>query len=319
MPNELTPTIDEWQRDQIERLGNDPVNTGRMALIVRRFVEETEASRPADLTPSLLAGWLARLERAPATARNYAVALRSWGRYLAIAGVVATSPFESVRVPKVTNATAGADPITDEQAEALVANARAECAAERWQVRSNAPARLVAYCLMLDAGLRIGEVRAQVWRDIDLEARTLTVSADKSKRRDRMPLTVRLVEVLTMLRELQGDAARPEARVVPIGPNAKKMRDDLDRVGAQGQAGRFHRLRKHAITSRAKPGVSMYALAQWARHRDPKTTARYVRASVEELRGLSENGAPAPAKSRGKFDAAALIADLTKRIAAMRA
>jgi integrase len=297
---QLADTIDAWVADAIERLRLEPVNARRSGHFVRRFLRETAAKHPSHLSPLMLAGWLASLNASPATCRNYCVGLRSWGRFLALQGFVAASPFASVKTPRVGDTKRGADPLSDDQVEQLLANAREECEHERWQVRANAPARLAAYHLMLDAGLRIGEVRAQLWGDVDLDAATLTVTADKARRRDRLPLPHRTVEVLRWWRELAKARGfcSPDARVVPSGPNAKKMRLDLDRVGASGEPGRFHRLRKHAITSRARSGADVWRLCQWARHRDPKTTLRYVRAGVEELRDLAEfKGTPAPASS----------------------
>ena len=232
--------------------------------------------------------WLRReaQAKAPRTVRNELAAVRQWSRFLEASGEVERAPFESVKVARC-DSDDGCDAITDEQAEALLRNAREECQHDRWQIRANAPARLAAYHLMLDCGLRIGEVRAQQWDDVDLANRTMRITRDKAKRRDTIPLPLRVVAVLRWLRRVQEAEGVELDRVVPSGPNAKKMRDDLDRVGCRGEAGRFHRLRKHAITSRAMQGWDMWRLTRWARHRDPKTTLRYVRPTTDDLRGVA--------------------------------
>lgn len=285
MMSEMRETIRGWVRDSIERLRQDPIGAERTARIVERFLAEAGIESPEDLRAPGLARWLRdeSARKAPRTVRNELAAVRQWSRYLEVEGVLERAPFEALRVARC-DGDDGCDAITDEQAEALIANARAECDHDRWTVRSNAPARLAAYCLMLDCGLRIGEVRAQRWDDVDLAARTMRITRDKSKRRDTIPLPRRVVAVLRWLRYVHRAEGRLGDRVIPSGPNPKKMRLDLDRVGCRGESGRFHRLRKHAITSRAMQGWDVWRLTRWARHRDPKTTMRYVTPRVDDLR-----------------------------------
>jgi integrase len=280
----MTKTLIAWVRDSCARLMRDEAEMQRTARIVARFIEDCDIEQPADLRPAALANWLAGLaaRRKPRTVRNHLAAIRQWSRWLEVQGIVERQPFESVKTARC-DGDDGVDAITEEQAERLIANARDELHDRRGTVRKNAPARLVAYVLMLDCGLRISEVRAQRWDDVDLDRREMRITRDKARRNDRVPLGDRAVEVLRMLREVQADGDSEE-RVVPVGPNAKKLRDDLDRVGCRGEPGVYHRLRKSAITQRALAGVPLAILARWARHRDPATTMRYVRPTVDEMR-----------------------------------
>lgn len=284
----MTETIEAWVHDSVLRLARDEPEMRRTARIVGRFLADCEIRTPADLLPATLAGWLVTLRyrgRRPRTVRNHLAAVRQWSRWLEVQGIVDRPPFESVRSARC-DGDDGVDAITEAQGEALLALARREMEHPRWQVRDNAAARLAAYVLMLDCGLRISEVRAQEWCDVDLDSRVMRITRDKARRNDRIPLGDRAVEVLAMLREHQASRGEAAAKVVPCGPNAKKLRADLDAVGCRGERGVYHRLRKSAITRRALAGVPLAILARWARHRDPATTLRYVRPTMDELRRL---------------------------------
>lgn len=283
-------TLAQFARDQQNRLGVLPINAMRTARMVERMIEGCAFGSWADLDARRVADWLVeqRHRWRPTTERNHASAIRSWGRWAMLEGHTDRDPFAGLRVPRCLDTNAGVDAISVEQADALIANARDELSDRRGTVRANAPARFAAYVLMFEAGLRISEVRKQRWGDIDLDAQALTVTADKSKRRDELPLPERAVEALAFVREIARarGTAGPDDLVVPTGPNARKMRDDLAAVGATGP-GVFHRLRKAAITARASNG-SVWELTRWARHRDPRTTLRYVTHSADSLRGFAE-------------------------------
>lgn len=275
---EIAETVRRWVEDSVRRLRHDPVNARSVARIVERFVTGAGVQSLDDLKPARLLDWLGREAsgKRPRTVRNELAAIRQWTRYLAASEVLDDAPFESVRVARC-DSDDGCDAVTEGQAEQLIANARTEVHAERWQVRANAPARLVAYLMMVETGFRIGEVRGQLWSDVDLVSRTIRISRDKAKRRDLVEISPRLAAALRWLRMRQQSDGTFADRVIPCGPNAKKLRADLDRVGCRGEFGRFHRLRKFAITSRATDGWGLWELTRFARHRDPKTTLRYVR------------------------------------------
>ncbi|MGA1046209.1 MAG: tyrosine-type recombinase/integrase, partial [Phycisphaerales bacterium] len=226
----LGETIKRWVDDAVERLRQDPTNARRTSQIVARFLAEAGIESVDDLRAPGLMEWLRReaTAKAPRTVRNELAAVRQWSRFLEATGEVERAPFESVKVARC-DSDDGCDAITDEQAERLLANAREECRSERWQVSANAPARLAAYVLMLDCGLRIGEVRAQRWSDVDLERRTMRISRDKARRKDVIALPRRAVAVLRWLRRVQVAEGLELVRVVPAGPNAKKLRAALDR------------------------------------------------------------------------------------------
>ena len=93
-----------------------------------------------------------------------------------------------------------------------------------------------------DAGLRLGEIIALEWRDIDLAARRLTVersdwqghvTVPKGGRSRQLPLTQRLTAALKAARHLRGD------RVLCLSDGSPITRDRVIKAvrGAQRVAG----------------------------------------------------------------------------------
>lgn len=140
--------------------------------------------------------------------------------------------------------------------------------------------------LAIHTGLRLGELRSQAWKDIDLEQRKLTVTRPKSKKLERLPLNAVARAVLVSL-ERTGPV---------VFPGIPKRFSDRFVVYAK-RAGlpdvTFHCLRDSFI-SRIAPLVSAAVLMQLARHRDLRTTRRYLgfedAALMAAVEKLSENG-----------------------------
>ena len=135
----------------------------------------------------------------------------------------------------------------------------------------------------LHTGLRLGEIRAQAWRDVDLDTATLTVTAPKSGQREVLPLNSTATELLRRLPKdgpavfpmLPADFSRIFARI------ARAINLDVT----------FHCLRDTFI-SRLAPHVSGPVLMQLARHRDFRTTRRYLKVDGAHLREAVERLTP---------------------------
>ena len=137
------------------------------------------------------------------------------------------------------------------------------------------PAETVMAQLALHTGLRLGEIRAQAWRDVDLGARVLTVTAPKSGQREVIPLNLVACDLLARLPK-DGPTLFPTMPADFSRTFAKKARSvHLDVT--------FHCLRDTFI-SRLAPHVSGPVLMQLARHRDFRTTRRYLKVDGEHLR-----------------------------------
>lgn len=138
----------------------------------------------------------------------------------------------------------------------------------------------------LHTGLRLGELRAQRWADIDLLAGNLTVTSPKSRKSESLPLNQTARGVLAELE-------RTDPLVFPTLP--KKLSDLFIRyvrkVGLNDVT--FHCLRDTFI-SRLAPHVTTPTLMTLARHRDYRTTRRYVRVDGAHLRVAVECLIPGP-------------------------
>ncbi len=144
------------------------------------------------------------------------------------------------------------------------------------------PTHYKPFCtLALHTGLRMGEVRHQAWRHIDLPGASLSVTRPKSGKAETIPLNS---VALTVLRSLE----RSSPLVFPNLP--KKLTDLFKRYVAKAKLPKeitFNCLRDTYI-SRLAPHVSTPTLMSLARHRDYRTTRRYVRVDGDHLRAAVE-------------------------------
>lgn len=146
------------------------------------------------------------------------------------------------------------------------------------------------YLLVLlggDAGLRLGEMLALEWSDVDLAKRQLSVARSEWKgqvtttkggRVRYVPMTQRLVAALAKHRHLRGKRVIAQ----PKG-DALTMKMIQDRVGdaARSVDARVgvHILRHTFCSHLAMKGVPARAIQELAGHKDLKTTLRYMHLS----------------------------------------
>jgi len=148
-----------------------------------------------------------------------------------------------------------------------------------------------AYLMVLlggDAGLRLGEIVALEWGDVDLHARRLTVqrsdwcghvTVPKGGRSRRLPMTQRLTSALKASRHLRS------ARVLCLPDGTPITRDRVikairgaQRVAGLPQAG-VHVLRHSFCSHLAMKGAPARAIQELAGHADLSTTQRYMHLS----------------------------------------
>jgi integrase len=147
-------------------------------------------------------------------------------------------------------------------------------------------------CLMVllggEAGLRLGEIVALEWGDVDLHARRLTVqrsdwcghvTVPKSGRSRRLPMTQRLTSALKTARHLRS------ARVLCLPDGAPITRDRVIKAirGSQRMAGLpqagVHVLRHTFCSHLAMKGAPARAIQELAGPADLSTTQRYMHLS----------------------------------------
>lgn len=154
-----------------------------------------------------------------------------------------------------------------------------------------------AYLIVLlggEAGLRLGEILALKWGDVDLGKRQLCVqrsdwrghvTAPKSGRLRHVPMTVRLAAALREHRHLRA------ARVICQRDGSSLTQDMVaDHVGraakraALGTSG-VHRLRHSFCSHLAMRGAPARAIQELAGHQDLITTQRYMHLSPAAIEG----------------------------------
>lgn len=159
---------------------------------------------------------------------------------------------------------------------------------------------MTAVLLCLYAGLRLGELCALQWADIDFNGKTLTVNrtvqriavsghmtktilletdpkSESSKR--TIPLTVELLVLLSRLKRGQPYVFGDEK---PLDPRTMQYRFKkiLKEAGING--GTFHTLRHTFATNCVENGMDVKALSELLGHSDVKTTLnRYVHPTMD--------------------------------------
>ena len=146
------------------------------------------------------------------------------------------------------------------------------------------------YLVMLlggEAGLRLGEMLALEWRDIDLPKRQVTVArsewrghvtAPKGGRVRYVPLTKRLTDALRATRHLRGPRVLCTSDGQPLSQKVihVKMRRAARRANVK--AG-IHILRHTFCSHLAMRGAPARAIQELAGHQDLSTTQRYMHLS----------------------------------------
>lgn len=133
----------------------------------------------------------------------------------------------------------------------------------------------------LNTGLRLGELQAQRWADVNMEAGILTVSRPKSGKRETVPLNTAAYAVLIA-------ADQTSELVFPRMP--KKMSDMFIRYARKAGLGdvSFHDLRD-TFVSRLAINANPTTLMALARHRDFRTTQRYLKLDDDHLKQAVES------------------------------
>jgi integrase len=145
----------------------------------------------------------------------------------------------------------------------------------------------------IDTGCRQGELRRLRWSDVDLQANTLKVTSYKGKTVNRrfVPITDRLRVALLDLRTKPSVAAFRKLRTGKTADNtlvfgvvdSVKKSFDAARIEAGIPHIRFHDLRHTAGTFLAHGGMNIALVAEILGHSDPKTTRRYINATVDTV------------------------------------
>ena len=159
------------------------------------------------------------------------------------------------------------------------------------------PLAHLAVLLGADAGLRMGEMIALEWSDIDFRRNLLTVARNdwrgkvglpKGGRSRKVPMTRRLAATLSAARHLRGPRVlyRHDGRPLSVGTIRYYMAKAQRRAGLRvvdGRAlGEIHILRHTFCSHLAMRGAPAKAIQELAGHRHLSTTMRYMHLSPSE-------------------------------------
>jgi integrase len=148
------------------------------------------------------------------------------------------------------------------------------------------------YVVAAFSGLRLGELRALRWRDVDLPGSKLTVAgsisagertAPKSRRPRTVPLATTAASALARLAERDRFVGRDDLVFVgPLGeyldPSALRRRYRRAQKAAELRPLRLHDLRHTFGSLAVRGGVDLATLKQWMGHSRISTTERYLHA-----------------------------------------
>ncbi|NBR90785.1 MAG: hypothetical protein EBS68_12900 [Rhodobacteraceae bacterium] len=278
---DLRSQVDAWIAYCRDYDGQDARHCRQQAVWVRKWLEHLGDREP---TPAACIDWLRDVTRrntlAPQTVRNRITACRRFCGWLVVQEVLKSNPWASVPAPRGRTGQ-GQDALSDEQVDALVAHAKRQAKHGRKPSdRASAANRANLYQFLQLTGLRRGEARAQLWKDIDLQARTMVISHDKARRRDAVPLCASVCQLLS-------DIAKRGPKVFDRIVTDKALKADLDACGITGRYS-WHSFRSGYITSQFEAGTPPELIQRLVRHRSIDQTHRYLRHKEERLRAAAE-------------------------------
>ena len=143
----------------------------------------------------------------------------------------------------------------------------------------------------LNTGFRKSEILGLKWKQIDFSRREITISEQKNKQTDTLPLNDKAI---TVLKEKWNDRRKDAEYVFPSQNNTRIINRNLFRAfkSAKEKSGvekfRFHDLR-HSFASRlVQNGVDIYAVQKLGRWKTTSMVARYGHFNTESLRSKIE-------------------------------
>lgn len=130
--------------------------------------------------------------------------------------------------------------------------------------------------LAIETGMRRGELISILWKDVDLNARTVRVTKTKNGHPRTVPLSPTAIGTLDSL-------LRNHARVFPVSSNAVRLAWERLRKQAEVADLRLHDLRHEAVSRFFELGLSTPEVALISGHRDPRMLTRYTHLRPETV------------------------------------
>ena len=174
------------------------------------------------------------------------------------------------------------------------------------------------WAMALMTGMRSGEMFALRWTDINLEARTISITKQwtskngfgptKSRTNRLIPISDNLLMFLKELKlqKLNGEFVLPHLSEWEKGEQARATRDFCQAIGVTSV--KFHDLRATFITNLLARGESLARVMCVVGHRELRTTNCYLRKAGVEISGATDKlGYELPALLPGDREATAVL------------
>ena len=143
----------------------------------------------------------------------------------------------------------------------------------------------------LNTGMRLGEILALRWGDVDLLRKTVVVMKSKNKDRRTIPINEKafdLLETKAKVRSIKTDLVFfSQNHSMIVNCEASRFFHDTV-VKAQIEDFRFHDLRHTAATRMIQAGKDLYKVQRLLGHKSPMMTQRYAHHYSESLRDAVE-------------------------------
>ena len=291
------PTVNDGLDRFFNEFVPERVRIGRLSL---RTVDDYRAQSDRSLRPAI-----GRLRIVEVTRHDIEQAVARRGRVqrnrtLALASRLFTLFERWGWRPQLTNPVRGIERSREEPRDRVLAPSELEALAEALNVAEAAsPAAVATIRFAAVTGLRIGEVLAIKWEDVDFETGRLILPATKTGRR--------VHDLPTVATEILAALPRINAWAFTTGRDAAMSYEGVRSVFGRvtREAGledvRLHDLRRTVMTSAAAAGVGTHVLRDLLGHRTTVMADRYVRAVGNPVREAREQvGAAMAAMMEGK-------------------
>jgi integrase len=151
-----------------------------------------------------------------------------------------------------------------------------------WLVINGKPDQADAVVVLIDTGLRLGELWRLETRDIDWKQGLLNIWETKSGHPRSVPMTQRVQDILLKRTK------RPDAPARPFPHDNAWLRHQWDRVRAQMQLDKDdqfvpHVLRHTCASRLVQRGVGIAVVQQWLGHKTIQITMRYAHLAPANL------------------------------------
>lgn len=167
--------------------------------------------------------------------------------------------------------------ITREEEQQIVQVLRAEHASIR---RAGFPQMADMFEVLIDTGMRLGEVRNIRYEDINFETGLITIWINKGDRPRSIPMTKRVRAILE--RRKEGNSVKPFDLTEYQCENAWRFARKA--IGLEGEKEFvIHAFRHTTATRLINNGIDLYVVKEWLGHGSIQVTERYAHLSPSKL------------------------------------